>query len=65
MDKMKGPFLLPKDAAEGDWVEIGQLGAYGACLRTPFNGFDHAIMVEVRDAPADTVSGFSLDVHAA
>jgi hypothetical protein len=34
---------------EGDWIEIGQLGAYGGCLRTAFNGFDRARLVEVRD----------------
>ena len=50
-DRMRGPFLLPADVAEGDWIEIGQLGAYGACLRTAFNGFDRARLVEVRDAP--------------
>jgi ornithine decarboxylase len=50
-DYMKGPFWLPADMREGDWIEIGQLGAYGACLRTAFNGFDHAQFVEVRDAP--------------
>ncbi|HWA79587.1 MAG TPA: type III PLP-dependent enzyme [Acetobacteraceae bacterium] len=50
-DAMRGPFFLPEDAAEGDWIEIGQLGAYGACLRTGFNGFDRARLVEVRDAP--------------
>ena len=47
---MQGPFLLPADIAEGDWIEIGQLGAYGACLRTAFNGFDRARIVEVADA---------------
>lgn len=50
-DYMKGPFWLPADMREGDWIEIGQLGAYGACLRTAFNGFDRAQLVEVRDAP--------------
>ncbi|HWY73788.1 MAG TPA: type III PLP-dependent enzyme [Burkholderiaceae bacterium] len=50
-DAMRGPFLLPADVAEGDWIEIGQLGAYGGCLRTGFNGFDRARIVEVRDAP--------------
>ena len=48
---MRGPFLLPADVAEGDWIEIGQLGAYGACLRTAFNGFDRARIVEVGDKP--------------
>jgi ornithine decarboxylase len=50
-DVMRGPFLLPADVAEGDWIEIGQLGAYGACLRTAFNGFDRARIVEVGDKP--------------
>lgn len=50
-DVMRGPFLLPADIAEGDWIEIGQLGAYGACLRTGFNGFDRARIVEVVDTP--------------
>lgn len=51
-DVMRGPFFLPADMAEGDWIEIGQLGAYGACLRTGFNGFDRARIVEVDDAAA-------------
>lgn len=50
-DTMRGPFLLPADVREGDWIEIGQLGAYSGCLRTPFNGFDRARLVEVRDPP--------------
>jgi ornithine decarboxylase len=50
-DRMRGPFLLPEDVREGDWIEMGQLGAYGACLRTGFNGFDRARIVEVRDRP--------------
>ena len=54
-DAMRGPFFLPADIAEGDWIEIGQLGAYGACLRTGFNGFDRARIVEIFDAPQDRV----------
>ncbi len=50
-DVMPGPFLLPDDVAEGDWIEIGQLGAYGACLATRFNGFDASRTVLVRDPP--------------
>ena len=53
-DTMNGPFVLPSDVQEGDWIEIGQLGAYGACLRTAFNGFDRARIVEVAD---DTTNG--------
>jgi ornithine decarboxylase len=52
-DVMRGPFYLPADIEEGDWIEIGQLGAYGACLRTGFNGFDRARIVEVSDDVPD------------
>ena len=50
-DFMAGPFDLPSDIKVGDWIEIGQLGAYSACLRTAFNGFDRALIVEVADQP--------------
>jgi len=56
-DRMAGPFALPDDIAEGDWIEIGQLGAYGAALRTAFNGFDRAHLVEVADGPLLTTPG--------
>ena len=39
LDYMKGPFPLPADIRTGDYVEIGMLGAYGAAMRTQFNGF--------------------------
>lgn len=55
-DTMRGPFFLPADAREGDWIEIGQLGAYGACLRTGFNGFDRARIVEVSAEPTGSVT---------
>lgn len=46
-DTMNGPFHLPADTCEGDWVEIGHLGAYGQTLATQFNGFysDHTVAV--------------------
>jgi ornithine decarboxylase len=50
-DRMRGPFLVPADVTEGDWIEICQLGSYGACLRTAFNGFDRARLFEVGDMP--------------
>lgn len=49
MDAMKGPFMLPSDINEGDWIEVGQLGAYGQTMRTKFNGFHSDITVEVAD----------------
>ncbi len=60
LDVMHGPFLLPDDVAEGDWIEIGQLGAYGTCLRTAFNGFDRAALVEVADRAMLETAGYEL-----
>ncbi len=57
-DFMKGPFLLPDDIDEGDWIELGQLGAYGACLRTRFNGFDGTLTAEVADPPLLATPGY-------
>ncbi|BBK42162.1 ornithine decarboxylase [Allostella vacuolata] len=64
-DRMQGPFVLPADAAEGDWIELGQLGAYGSSLRTAFNGFDQARLVEVRDRPLLETPGYDLIAVAA
>jgi ornithine decarboxylase len=57
-DRMRGPFRLPADMREGDWVELGQLCAYGACLRTGFNGFGRVDLVEVGDPPMLETPGF-------
>ncbi len=51
LDYMKGPFALPVDIAEGDYVEIGQTGAYGSVMRTRFNGFYSDDTVIVSDPP--------------
>jgi ornithine decarboxylase len=59
VDRMDGPFPLPDDVGEGDWIEIGQLGAYGAALRTAFNGFDRARLVDVCDPPLLTTPGYA------
>ena len=50
-DYMKGPFMLPADIGSGDYIEIGMLGAYGAAMKTGFNGFGQAIAVKVADEP--------------
>ena len=51
-DFIKGPYLLPTTIEVGDYIEIGQLGAYGVALASRFNGFggEH-LTVTVRDAP--------------
>ena len=51
LDYMKGPFLLPNNIKEGDYVELGQLGAYGLTFRTKFNGFYSDQIVELNDKP--------------
>ena len=51
MDYMKGPFLLPNNIKENDYIELGQLGAYGLTFRTQFNGFFSDEIYEVEDKP--------------
>ena len=51
LDYMKGPFLLPNNIKEGDYIELGQLGAYGLTFRTNFNGFFSDEIVEINDDP--------------
>ncbi len=50
-DFMKGPFPLPGDIQAGDYIEIGMLGAYGAAMKTAFNGFGAAAHIVVTDEP--------------
>ena len=38
---------LPEDACEGDWIEIGRMGAYSNATATHFNGFHPETYVEV------------------
>jgi len=49
LDFMKGPFLLPNNIKENDYIELGQLGAYGITFRTKFNGFFADNIYEVED----------------
>ena len=51
IDYMKGPFILPNNLKEGDYIEIGQLGAYSLTFRTKFNGFYSDQIFEVQDKP--------------
>ena len=48
---MAGPFPLPADIQAGDYIEVGMLGAYGAAMKTGFNGFGDAEVVTVADEP--------------
>lgn len=51
LDYMKGPFLLPNNIKEGDYIELGQLGAYSLTFRTNFNGFYSNEIHELSDKP--------------
>ena len=51
IDFMQGPFQLPGDIKSGDYIEIGMLGAYGAAMKTGFNGFGNAQQVVTGDEP--------------
>ena len=49
IDHMKGPFRLPDKIKEGDYIEIGNTGAYGRALASRFNGygaFEEAILLD-------------------
>ncbi len=57
MDYMKGPFVLPNNIKENDYIELGQLGAYGLTFRTEFNGFFSDEIYEVEDNPIISLYG--------
>lgn len=59
-DKMEGPFPLPADLAEGDWVIFENLGSYGHTMQARFNGFYSETMVVVTE-DARPISMISAD----
>jgi len=63
MDYMKGPFLLPNNIKENDYIELGQLGSYGLTFRTQFNGYYSNEIYEVEDNPI--MSLYSKDTNKA
>ena len=63
MDYMKGPFLLPNNIKENDYIELGQLGAYGLTFRTKFNGFYSDEIYEIEDNPI--LSLYNKDINKA
>ncbi|WP_144098018.1 alanine racemase [Croceicoccus sediminis] len=54
-DFMEGPFPLPGDIKAGDYIEVGMLGAYGAAMRTGFNGFGSGPVETVSDEPMSSL----------
>jgi ornithine decarboxylase len=59
IDHMPGPFWLPEDVAEGDYIEIGMLGAYGVAMATRFNGYGETDAAIVEDAPMASMFGLA------
>lgn len=58
IDYMKGPFYLPSDIEMGEYIEIGQVGAYGRTLSTGFNGFRQKRgVIEISDEPLMSMYG--------
>jgi ornithine decarboxylase len=47
VDYMPGPFMLPEDVCEGDWIAIQGMGAYTAASQSNFNGFCSDLQVEI------------------
>lgn len=59
IDHMPGPFWLPADVREGDFIEIGMLGAYGVAMTTGFNGYGEHDVARVEDAPMASLYGLA------
>ena len=59
IDHMPGPFWLPADIREGDFIEIGMLGAYGVAMSTGFNGYGEHEVAMVEDAPMASLYGLA------
>lgn len=50
-DTMEGPFYLPEDTRPGDYIELGQLGAYAASMHSAFHSLAWPEVVTVGDDP--------------
>jgi ornithine decarboxylase len=55
MDVAEGPFSLPCDIHEGDYIEIGMMGAYGVAMSTQFNGYGSVIDAIAHDMPDESM----------
>ena len=51
IDAMAGPFTLPADIDEGDYIEVDNMGAYSVSMRTGFNHFGECSQVIVDTVP--------------
>jgi ornithine decarboxylase len=62
IDHMKGPFFLPSSVREGDYIEIGNVGAYGRALAGDFNGYGRYEDTILLDEPLMSMYGTSRGV---
>ena len=60
-DYLPGPFVLPECVREGDYIEIGQIGAYGRVLANHFNGYGEYDEVILTDEPMLSMYGGAED----
>ena len=49
--------MLPESVAEGDYIEIGNIGAYGRAIAGRFNGFGAYEQAILLDPPMLSVYG--------
>lgn len=54
-DRFPEPVWLPGDLQEGDYLEFGNIGAYGRAMAGGFNGFGVYESMRVHDAPWPTL----------
>jgi ornithine decarboxylase len=57
IDRMRGPFLLPSSIREGDYIEIGNVGAYSRAIAGGFNGYGRYDQVILEDEPMFSMYG--------
>jgi ornithine decarboxylase len=50
-DYLPGPFLLPERIGEGNYIEVGNIGAYGRVMASRFNGYGYYDEVILEDEP--------------
>lgn len=62
-DRLPGTVSLPEDVSEGDFFEVGQHGAYAACLATRFNGMEVIGPVLLEDGPLIETPGYAMNAR--
>jgi ornithine decarboxylase len=65
IDHMKGPFMLPASIREGDYIEIGNTGAYARAIAGKFNGYGFYEEIIFKDEPIYTMYGDDAPARAA